>query len=209
MNKYFSLTPPTTPDLPDDDSDPPRPKTPRKLALPQWSSPPDAVILRFELLPVTQTAPPKLVISVREQKHKRMLWGKCRQVNTVSTVGRKRMKFGSQSNSTDYEGTDEEDSDFDQYSNTSTPTISKLKPPKLKPPSTHKGGKVCASCKTRKTPLWRDAEDGTPYCNACGIRFKKYRIRCSECSYIPRKDERVGNTCCVCGCRLVYVKKYC
>ncbi|XP_061088570.1 GATA-type zinc finger protein 1 isoform X2 [Conger conger] len=30
--------------------------------------------------------------------------------------------------------------------------------------------KMCASCNTKKTPLWRDAEDGTPLCNACGIR---------------------------------------
>ena len=30
--------------------------------------------------------------------------------------------------------------------------------------------KTCASCHTRRTPLWRDAEDGTPLCNACGIR---------------------------------------
>ncbi|XP_054319709.1 GATA-type zinc finger protein 1 isoform X1 [Pongo pygmaeus] len=25
----------------------------------------------------------------------------------------------------------------------------------------------CASCRTQRTPLWRDAEDGTPLCNAC------------------------------------------
>lgn len=31
--------------------------------------------------------------------------------------------------------------------------------------------KICASCKTRRTPLWRDSEDGTPLCNACGIRY--------------------------------------
>lgn len=31
--------------------------------------------------------------------------------------------------------------------------------------------KICASCCTTKTPLWRDAEDGTPLCNACGIRW--------------------------------------
>ncbi|XP_033029655.1 GATA-type zinc finger protein 1 isoform X2 [Lacerta agilis] len=37
-------------------------------------------------------------------------------------------------------------------------------------PSTHRD-KCCASCKTKKTPLWRDAEDGTPLCNACGIRY--------------------------------------
>lgn len=67
--------------------------------------------------------------------------------------------------------------------------------------------KTCASCKTKKTPLWRDSEDGTPYCNACGIRFKKYRFRCSVCLYIPRKDEReVSKSCCQCGARLVHCK---
>ncbi|XP_042341706.1 GATA-type zinc finger protein 1 isoform X2 [Plectropomus leopardus] len=34
-------------------------------------------------------------------------------------------------------------------------------------------GKVCASCCTKKTPMWRDAEDGTPLCNACGISLQK------------------------------------
>jgi len=67
--------------------------------------------------------------------------------------------------------------------------------------------KTCASCKTKKTPLWRDSEDGTPYCNACGIRFKKYRFRCSTCHYIPRKDEReVSKLCSQCGGRLVQCK---
>lgn len=76
--------------------------------------------------------------------------------------------------------------------------------PKVRPPSK---SKTCASCKTKKTPLWRDSEDGTPYCNACGIRFKKYRFRCSACSYIPRKDEReVSKSCCLCGSRLVHCK---
>ncbi|XP_072458526.1 GATA-type zinc finger protein 1 isoform X2 [Notamacropus eugenii] len=32
------------------------------------------------------------------------------------------------------------------------------------------GSRCCASCRTQRTPLWRDAEDGTPLCNACGIR---------------------------------------
>lgn len=66
--------------------------------------------------------------------------------------------------------------------------------------------KTCASCKTRKTPLWRDSEDGTPYCNACGIRYKKYRIRCPMCSYIPHKDENINNICCICGASLVHCK---
>lgn len=68
--------------------------------------------------------------------------------------------------------------------------------------------KTCASCKTKKTPLWRDSDDGTPYCNACGIRFKKYHVRCSICFYIPRKDEKVNNSCCLCGSRLVHCRRH-
>lgn len=63
--------------------------------------------------------------------------------------------------------------------------------------------KICASCGTRKTPLWRDSDDGIPYCNACGIRYKKYRTRCSSCKYVPRKDERTTNMCVTCGGSLI------
>lgn len=59
--------------------------------------------------------------------------------------------------------------------------------------------KECASCHTRKTPMWRDAPDGVPYCNACGIRYKKYRVRCNSCFYIPRKDEKLLTACSKCG----------
>lgn len=59
--------------------------------------------------------------------------------------------------------------------------------------------KECASCGTLKTPLWRDAEDGTPLCNACGIRYKKYRVRCLRCWYIPRKEEKASSRCTSCG----------
>ncbi|XP_042581176.1 LOW QUALITY PROTEIN: GATA-type zinc finger protein 1 [Cyprinus carpio] len=59
--------------------------------------------------------------------------------------------------------------------------------------------KMCASCRTRKTPLWRDAEDGTPLCNACGIRYKKYRVRCQQCWNIPKKDANTNSTCLKCG----------
>uniref|UniRef100_A0A8C2XLQ2 Zinc finger GATA like protein 1 n=1 Tax=Cyclopterus lumpus TaxID=8103 RepID=A0A8C2XLQ2_CYCLU len=60
-------------------------------------------------------------------------------------------------------------------------------------------GKVCASCCTRKTPMWRDAEDGTPLCNACGIRYKKYRVRCVKCWHIPRKEGNSNSCCLKCG----------
>ncbi|XP_048869706.1 GATA-type zinc finger protein 1 [Brienomyrus brachyistius] len=59
--------------------------------------------------------------------------------------------------------------------------------------------KTCASCNTKTTPLWRDAEDGTPLCNACGIRYKKYRIRCHRCWYIPRKEGNSNCRCSRCG----------
>ncbi|XP_013380736.1 uncharacterized protein LOC106151859 isoform X2 [Lingula anatina] len=74
---------------------------------------------------------------------------------------------------------------------------------------THHSGKQCASCNTRKTPLWRDAEDGTPLCNACGIRYKKYRLRCSFCWHIPRKGSKAYPRCARCGemLRLNVMKK--
>ncbi|KAJ8263990.1 hypothetical protein GJAV_G00143840 [Gymnothorax javanicus] len=59
--------------------------------------------------------------------------------------------------------------------------------------------KMCASCDAKKTPLWRDAEDGTPLCNACGIRYKKYRVRCFQCWHIPRKEGNADSKCCKCG----------
>ncbi|XP_013860377.1 GATA-type zinc finger protein 1 [Austrofundulus limnaeus] len=59
--------------------------------------------------------------------------------------------------------------------------------------------KVCASCCTRKTPMWRDAEDGTPLCNACGIRYKKYRVHCVFCWHIPRKEGNSNSCCLKCG----------
>ena len=84
-------------------------------------------------------------------------------------------------------------------------TYSPLTPPyhpsDLDYPLHHKV-KICASCKTRKTPLWRDADDGTPYCNACGIRYRKYHFRCPVCLYIPRKEEHSSISCNNCGTRL-------
>ncbi|XP_067314911.1 GATA-type zinc finger protein 1 [Pseudorasbora parva] len=59
--------------------------------------------------------------------------------------------------------------------------------------------KICASCCTSKTPLWRDAEDGTPLCNACGIRYKKYRVRCHQCWNIPKKEANTNLKCLKCG----------
>ncbi|XP_049644302.1 GATA-type zinc finger protein 1 [Suncus etruscus] len=57
----------------------------------------------------------------------------------------------------------------------------------------------CASCRTQRTPLWRDAEDGTPLCNACGIRYKKYGTRCASCWLVPRKSIQPERHCGRCG----------
>ncbi|RXM93766.1 GATA-type zinc finger protein 1 [Acipenser ruthenus] len=54
--------------------------------------------------------------------------------------------------------------------------------------------KCCASCNTKKTPLWRDAEDGTPLCNACGIRSWSSLRSGSEEVWISRGPEFSRNT---------------
>ncbi|CAI9169812.1 unnamed protein product [Rangifer tarandus platyrhynchus] len=64
------------------------------------------------------------------------------------------------------------------------------------------GPRRCASCRTERTPLWRDAEDGTPLCNACGIRYKKYGTRCSSCWLVPRKNVQPKKLCGRCGVSL-------
>ncbi|XP_037360260.1 GATA-type zinc finger protein 1 [Talpa occidentalis] len=64
------------------------------------------------------------------------------------------------------------------------------------------GPRRCASCRTQRTPLWRDAEDGTPLCNACGIRYKKYGTRCSSCWLVPRKNVQSKRLCGRCGMSL-------
>jgi hypothetical protein len=61
------------------------------------------------------------------------------------------------------------------------------------------GNKKCFACGTKKTPYWRDGWDGVLLCNACGIRFTKYRLRCLSCLYVPRKDEKHFVDCVKCG----------
>ncbi|XP_066912719.1 uncharacterized protein [Clytia hemisphaerica] len=59
--------------------------------------------------------------------------------------------------------------------------------------------KECKSCCTSETLMWRDTEDGIPLCNACGIRWRKYRYRCTECWYVPMQDELKRLNCGSCG----------
>lgn len=66
--------------------------------------------------------------------------------------------------------------------------------------------KECASCGTRKTPMWRDDADGVPLCNACGIRFKKNKSKCIQCNYVPRKDDS-NQICKQCGGQIILCRR--
>lgn len=57
----------------------------------------------------------------------------------------------------------------------------------------------CASCQTTKTPYWRDAwHSGVLLCNACGLRFAKFKRRCINCHYVPRKEDKSNRQCPLC-----------
>eukprot|EP00743_Colponemidia_sp_Colp-15_P003863 GILK01004169.1.p1 GENE.GILK01004169.1~~GILK01004169.1.p1 ORF type:complete len:230 (-),score=16.24 GILK01004169.1:357-1046(-) len=56
----------------------------------------------------------------------------------------------------------------------------------------------CASCATRSTPRWHRnlcPELGECLCNACAIRYKKYRSYCHPCHYVMTKEERTRSSC--------------
>jgi hypothetical protein len=57
----------------------------------------------------------------------------------------------------------------------------------------------CASCKTTKTPYWRDSwNQGFILCNACGLRYSKFKRRCGGCNYVPRKEDKTSRQCSQC-----------
>ena len=60
--------------------------------------------------------------------------------------------------------------------------------------------KNCISCGTTKTPYWREAwSSSVLLCNACGLRYSKFRRRCLDCSYVPRKEDKGSKSCTKCG----------
>ena len=63
--------------------------------------------------------------------------------------------------------------------------------------------KRCSSCFVQKTPYWRDGwDDSVLLCNACGIRYQKYKKYCGKCFSIARKDEKGRLHCPTCSDKL-------
>lgn len=59
---------------------------------------------------------------------------------------------------------------------------------------------ICASCHTDKTPYWRDSwNQGFILCNACGLRYSKFKRKCSLCNYVPRKEDKHLRICPQCN----------
>ncbi len=196
-------------------------RTPRKSANPQHTplreEKDDSAVLSFKL--VNGEVTPELNITTStpdhgaiEPKAKRRLWGgMCESVKHIDLDIKQDKSQKTDSPNSSSRNTTPSDPEDEEGSNDSEPfnpteigmeTGQKYYSLKC---SRHSGkSKTCASCNTKKTPLWRDADDGTPYCNACGIRFKKYRVRCPACLYVPRKDEKTAyNTCFMCAAQLV------
>ncbi|XP_047129091.1 uncharacterized protein LOC124809231 [Hydra vulgaris] len=67
--------------------------------------------------------------------------------------------------------------------------------------------KRCVSCKTHRTPKWRDIDENTPLCNICGISWKKNRIRCTVCWFVPLADFETTLQCSNCN-NLKTLKKF-
>ncbi|KAJ2785280.1 DNA-binding transcription repressor [Coemansia javaensis] len=59
--------------------------------------------------------------------------------------------------------------------------------------------RCCASCGVSSTPCWRPGLiDSKTLCNLCGLRYKKGRVYCAGCSYVPTKTEIATGGASVC-----------
>ena len=45
----------------------------------------------------------------------------------------------------------------------------------------------CVCCKCVNTPLWRKGREGKMLCNACGVRWLKYSVACTNCECVNIK----------------------
>lgn len=84
-------------------------------------------------------------------------------------------------------------------SSESVATISQQEVKKIVRKQLPSGERCCASCGATKTPYWRDAwGENISLCNACGLRYAKFKKRCSLCHYVPRKEDKNGRCCSQC-----------
>ncbi|KAJ2387303.1 DNA-binding transcription repressor [Coemansia sp. RSA 2611] len=61
------------------------------------------------------------------------------------------------------------------------------------------GRRCCASCGASSTPCWRPGLiDRMTLCNLCGLRYKKGKVYCAGCSYVPTKTEIATGGASVC-----------
>ena len=210
---------------------PPTPRTPRKPTVPRPSCDPSRIhqstVIRFEMSTVGSGTPTLRITALThghsiDKVRRRLRWeseteveNECECEMPIKKAQNKLRRSERELGRTRYNADADDEMEIDDtglssppYSPTESSSRAKTNKKKSAANFTNSSTKVktCASCKTRKTPLWRDSEDGTPYCNACGIRYKKYRVRCPVCSYIPHKDENINNVCCICGADLVHTK---
>lgn len=63
-------------------------------------------------------------------------------------------------------------------------------------------GMPIAICKSCKCALYicarRAGPDGTLLCNACGIRWRKYKVECDLCGRVGNKTYNGGFYCAIC-----------
>jgi hypothetical protein len=89
------------------------------------------------------------------------------------------------------------DEEYDSMECTPTPSAGRGRSRKTTHPPTPR---MCISCGATKTPYWREAwSSSVLLCNACGLRFSKFRRRCLDCSYVPRKEDKGSKACTKCG----------
>ncbi|KAI8321762.1 hypothetical protein GQ54DRAFT_172165 [Martensiomyces pterosporus] len=61
------------------------------------------------------------------------------------------------------------------------------------------GRRSCASCAAISTPCWRPGWiDSMTLCNSCGLRYKKGKVFCAACCYVPMKTEIATGGAIVC-----------
>jgi hypothetical protein len=67
------------------------------------------------------------------------------------------------------------------------------------------GEKICSSCSTTQTPIWREVKESWGdnwqeilLCNACGLQWRMCGLRCIDCRYVPRASEKRSKKCTRC-----------